>query len=93
MLQEFLREHSPKVYGMCSYTALDISKELSLRQQSRIAEAGHGEERFSVRQGDALQPEAWGQPSNRLTYVVMCEVIAAFMCFGRPLHCWDVQPM
>mmetsp|Transcript_2587 Transcript_2587/g.7719 ORF Transcript_2587/g.7719 Transcript_2587/m.7719 type:complete len:448 (-) Transcript_2587:112-1455(-) len=74
-IMEFLREHSPKVYGMCSYTALDISKELSLRQQSRIAEAGHGEERFSVRQGDALQPEAWGQPSNRLTYVVMCEVL------------------
>ncbi len=73
-LQDFLRKHSPEVYGGCTYTSLEISGELSRRQRHRLVEAGHLPPRFTVRRTNALQSEAWGRPSDSFTYVIMCEV-------------------
>ena len=62
------------MYEACTYTSLEISEELSRRQRRRVATAGHSDERFAVRRGDAVAPSAWGPPSDRFSYVVMCEV-------------------
>lgn len=71
--QDHVRDSAPDLYRRCGYATIEISAALADRQRQRASAAGH-DDKFSVRHGSTLEAGAWGGRSERLTYVLLCEV-------------------
>ncbi|KAH9568523.1 hypothetical protein CY35_03G082200 [Sphagnum magellanicum] len=71
----YFKTKAPAIYKNLTYTSVEISDALALKQQARVGAMSSHSHHFQIRHGSASDPNTWGTVNTAPCFIIMLEVL------------------